>query len=56
MTKSEKIDRYLKIMDWLRKRYIERNRHGMAFLTVVIDGKPTIYTRLETAFFNRYMS
>jgi hypothetical protein len=56
MAKSDRIDRYLKIMDWLRRRYIERDRRGIPFLTVAIGGKPTIYTCLEAAFFRRYMS
>ena len=50
------IDRYLKIMDWLRNRYLERDEHGVPFLTVIIGGEPTAYTRLETAFFQRYMA
>ena len=56
MTKSQRINRYLKIMDWLRNRYVELDAHGVPFLTVNVGGKATAYTRLETAFFQRYVA
>jgi hypothetical protein len=43
-------DRYLAINRWLKKRYSENG-----WLTVSIGAQPTLYSRLDLAFFKRYV-
>lgn len=43
-------DRYLAINAWLKKRYSENG-----WLTVSIGAVPTLYSRLDLAFFQRYV-
>jgi hypothetical protein len=46
-------DHYLKIVAWAERRY--RNpRYGPFYLSV--GGKPTAYSRIERAAFDRYVS
>jgi hypothetical protein len=49
-----KVDRYLHIMAWLRERY---SCWDGARRSIVIScgGKPSRYSLLEQAFFNRYL-
>jgi hypothetical protein len=49
------IDRYLKIMTWLRNRYTFLDESGRPNIVISIGGKPSRYMRLEEAFFDRYM-
>lgn len=48
---KRRADRYLAINAWLQKRYREDN----GWLTTSIGGKPTRYTTLDIAFFQRYI-
>jgi hypothetical protein len=46
-------DRYLKIVAWAERRY-RNNTNGLLYLSV--GGKPTTYSRIERAAFDRYVS
>ena len=48
-------DRYLTIMEWLRKRYTETWPDGYRGVITSRGGVPSRYTQLEDAFFNRYL-
>lgn len=45
------IDRYLRINEWLKDRY----RRPDGWLTTMIGGTPSVYSRLDLAFFRRYI-
>jgi hypothetical protein len=49
MTQDERIDRYLRLVHWARRRYTVGNR-----LDVSIGGRATRYKRIEQAAFARY--
>ncbi len=48
------IDRYLKIMAWLRERYTCSDG-SRRLITLSSGGKPSRYSLLERAFFDRYL-
>jgi hypothetical protein len=50
MSLGEKIDRYLALVDWARRRYTESGR-----LTTHIGGRATRYTQIESAAAGRYL-
>lgn len=52
---QQDVRRYLKLCDWLRLRYLERDDKGQPFLTTHVGGKPTRYQRLGEGFFKRYI-
>ncbi len=50
MTQNERIDRYLAIVAWARKRYTKSG-----WLTIRIGERATRYTRIECAAFAKYL-
>lgn len=46
-----RLDRYLAINAWLKKRYSENG-----WITLSIGCVPTLYSRLDLAFFRRYIT
>lgn len=48
---TARLDRYLTINAWLKKRYSEDG-----WLTLFVGGVPTAYSRLDLAFFQRYIT
>jgi len=46
-----RLDRYLAINAWLKKRY-----SGNGWITLSIGAVPTLYSRLDLAFFRRYVT
>lgn len=43
-------DRYLNLMKWAARRYTKDSK-----LEITIGGKPSAYSRIEAAAFNRYV-
>jgi hypothetical protein len=46
-----RLDRYLALNAWLKHRYSEDG-----WITLSIGGVPTLYSRLDLAFFHRYIT
>ena len=47
----ENADRYLRLVNWAKRRYTNRDTHS---LTISVGGRPSIYSRIEAAAFRRY--